>query len=466
MRSASLLLLMASAAGSAAAAPPPVHLLPLQVAANRHYLQTSDGKPFFWLADTGWLLLERLDRAQTERYFAKRSAQGFDVIQVMVLHSPDAADAAGTPALRKGSALVPLTTPGNDPARPGQYDYWDHLDWVIDCAARHGLYLALVPAWGSLADSGKLDPASAAAYGRFLGQRYRRHVNIVWINGGDTHADQHTATWTALGEALKAADPGHLVTFHPFGRTDSSWTFNAAPWLDFNMFQSGHRSYAQDDKPGARGEDNWRYVAEDWQRKPIKPTVDGEPSYENIPHGLHDVSQPRWQAADVRRYAWWSVFAGAMGHTYGDNDVMQMYVPGRDKPAYGADTPLYRAIDAPGATQMRYLKRLMLSRPYFDRVPDQGLIVDNGTRYDRVLATRGASYAMAYTYNGRPFGMKLGVISGKAVRAEWYDPRTGKTRPIGTFPNHGVKRFDPPGTTRDGNDWALLLDDASTHRTP
>lgn len=59
-----------------------------------------------------------------------------------------------------------------------------------------------------------------------------------------------------------------------------------------------------------------------------KPVIDGEPSYENIPIGLHDPSEGRWKAADVRRYAYWSVFAGSCGHTYGHNSIMQMLRPG------------------------------------------------------------------------------------------------------------------------------------------
>ena len=41
----------------------------------------------------------------------------------------------------------------------------------------------------------------------------------------------------------------------------------------------------------------------------MKPVLDGEPSYENIPQGLHHGTEPRGTAADVRRYAYWSVFA-------------------------------------------------------------------------------------------------------------------------------------------------------------
>ena len=66
---------------------------------------------------------------------------------------------------------------------------------------------------------------------------------------------------------------------------------------------------------------------------------------------------------------------------------------------------------------------------------------------------------------GRPFHVQMGKISGKRVRAAWFDPRTGRATPIGTFANTGKRLFTPPGTPAPGNDWALLLDDASMTRT-
>ena len=457
-----LLALLAAAATPAVAAPSPTP--PLTVAANGHYLEAGD-KPFFWMGDTAWLLLSRLDRDEAERYLATRKRQGFNVIQIMVLHSPKMASHSDVPALVDGDLSRPNVTPGNDPAKAGEYDYWDHLDWVVGRAEALGLYVALVPAWGSLADSGALNEGNAAGYARFLAERYRGRPNIVWLNGGDTPADKHTAAWETLGSTLKREDPGHLVTFHPFGRTDSAWQFHAAPWLDFNMIQSGHKSYAQEE-PGARSEDNWRFVAEDWQRQPAKPVIDGEPSYENIPHGLHDVNAPRWTAADVRRYAWWAVMAGAFGHTYGENSIMQFFVPGRDGASFGAKEPWTSTIDAPGATQMHFLRTLIEARPMLERVPDQTLITDNGERYDRVLASRGRGYAFAYSYTGRPFTVRMGAISGRQVAAWWYSPRDGQAMRIGTFANTGTRRFDPPGATAPGNDWTLVLDDASAGFAP
>jgi len=432
----------------------------LKVSSNGHYLEAG-GKPFFWLGDTGWLLLAKLDRDQVEHYFAARERQGFTVIQIMVLHRPEMANPLTGPALVDGDVARPRVTPGNDPSKPGEYDYWDHLDWVVDRAAAHGLYVALVPAWGTFAEMRKLTVDNAPIYGRFLAERYKDKPNIIWINGGDTHADMATLTWRALGETIKSIDHNHLMTFHPFGRTDSSWVFHGESWLDFNMFQSGHQDYAQDTQRCAYGEDNWRYIEDDWKRTPVKPTIDGEPSYENIPHGLDFVQYPIWQAADARRYAWWSVLAGAFGHTYGENSVMQFYTPG-EKAAYWPKISWQEGLKAPGGGQMQFLKKLILSRPYAERVPDQSLIVGNGTRYDRVAATRGAGYAIAYSYTGKPFRVQMGKISGKRVRAAWYDPRTGQNQVIGIFANRGKHLFAPPGTPAPGNDWALVLDDASS----
>jgi Protein of unknown function (DUF4038)/Putative collagen-binding domain of a collagenase len=444
------------------AAPAVAQTPPLSVSANHRYLEAG-GKPFFWLGDTAWLLLSRLNREETEHYLATRRRQGFNVVQLMVLHTSKMANRYDAPALIDGDPGRPRSTPGSDPTKAGEYDYWDHLDWVVERAAAHGIYVAMVPAWGDLAMERQLNEKNVEAYGRFIAERYGKAPNVIWLNGGDTRSEMRASVWDKLGTTIKAIAPKQLMTFHPIGRTTSSWQWHQAPWLDFNMFQSGHRSYAQEG-PNAIGEDNWRYVEQDLARTPPKPTIDGEPGYENIPHGLHEQSQPRWQAADVRRYAWWGVMAGAFGHTYGENNVMQMFVTGSKdanfEPTLHWDKAL-TAPGAPGADQMRHLRTLIESRPMLERVPDQTMIADNGGRYDRVLASRGRGYAFAYTYSGRPFTLKLGAIAGSRVKAQWYSPRDGKFTPAGSFANRGVQRFDPPGETAAGNDWVLVLDGAA-----
>ncbi|HEY6976424.1 MAG TPA: DUF4038 domain-containing protein, partial [Chitinophagaceae bacterium] len=62
---------------------------------NHRYL-LKNGKPFFWLGDTGWELFHRLTREESDQYLKHRAEQGFTVIQAVVLaefdglHTPNA----------------------------------------------------------------------------------------------------------------------------------------------------------------------------------------------------------------------------------------------------------------------------------------------------------------------------------------------------------------------------------------
>jgi len=433
----------------------------LKISANHRFFTDEKGNPFFWLGDTGWLLFSKLTREEAQRYLEDRRQKGFTVIQVMVLHTVAAVNACGDSALINKNVAAPLTTAGSSFSDPIQYDYWDHVDYIIDLAAQKGLYMALVPVWGNNIKNGAVSRNDAGTYAKWLTDRYKKKWNIVWLNGGDIKGTDSLETWKIIGSALKTNDPAHLISFHPFGRTTSSAWFHQEPWLDFNMFQSGHRSYDLDTAKTEHrfGPDNYKFLHIDYNLKPTKPSLDGEPSYELIPHGLHDTTKPYWQAEDVRRYAYWSVFAGAAGHTYGHNSVMQMHKPTDKGSAYGSKKYWYEALNDSGAQQMIYLKKLVMSKPYFQRIPDQSLIAGGqGEKYNYIAATRGDDYAFIYDYTGRSFDVNMGKINGNKVKASWYNPRDGSKKAIGNFLNRGVQNFDPAGSPTDGNDWVLILE--------
>lgn len=432
----------------------------LKISDNQRYFITEEGEPFFWLGDTAWLLFNKLKREEADAYLEDRKEKGFNVIQVMTLHSLNAVNAYGDTALVKENVAKPVTTPGNRFENEKEYDFWDHVDYIVESAEKKGLYMAMVPVWGSNVKAGKVSEEEAGEYARFLAERYKDNNNVIWLNGGDTFGNEYTEVWKNLGKTLKDNNPDKLVTFHPRGRTQSSDWFHNEPWMDFNMFQSGHRRYDQDDSEKGYGEDNWRYVEVDYGLKPVKPTLDGEPSYEGIPQGLHDTTQSFWKDKDVRRYAYWSVFAGATGYTYGHSSVMQMHRPQDEGSAYGNKKYWTEAIDDPGAGQMKYVKQLMLKYPYFERIPDQSIVAGQGEKYDYQAATRGENYVLVYSYNGRNITVNMGKIQGDEVEASWFNPRNGETQEIDTFKNEGKQEFDPPGKKEDGNDWVLVLTSA------
>ena len=432
----------------------------LKVSANKRFFQTADGKPFFWLGDTGWLLFIKCNRQDAIKYLDDRKLKGFNVIQVMLVHDVDlGVNVYGDSSVHNKDVAHPWITKGNSFANENEYDFWDHVDYIIDEAAKRGIYMALVPVWGG--NIKYVNEEQAKVYATFLANRYKNKSNIIWLNGGDIKGSDGLKQWNVIGNTIRSIDKKHLIGFHPRGRNSSSTWFHNEAWLDFNMFQSGHRSYAQDTSSNETlhyGEDNWRYANDDYKLKPIKPTFDGEPSYEDIPYGLHRADQPYWQDYEIRRYAYWSVFAGGCGFTYGHNSVMQFYTPGDSGISYFPKVKWQDALNAPGAGQMKHLKKLMLKRSYFDRIPDQSMLVDDGERYEKIIATQAKTYAMFYVYNGRHFKIetrKLQFIPGKAG---WFNPRNGEMKLISQYRGTAVNTFDPPGEKYNGNDWVLILE--------
>lgn len=432
----------------------------LIVSDEGRYLKHENGVPFFWLGETGWLLPERLDRDEAEYYLEQCKQRGYNVVQIQTMNNVPSMNAYGQCSLIDGFNFKEIN-------RKGVYGYWDHMDYIMKTAERKGIYIGMVCIWGSPVSKGEMSTKEAQAYGKFLAERYKDQPNVIWFIGGDIRGDVKTAEWEALAKSIRAVDSKHLMTFHPRGRTTSATWFNNADWLDFNMFQSGHRRYGQRNGDGDypieenTEEDNWRFVERSMAMKPMKPVIDGEPIYEEIPQGLHDPNETLWNDNDVRRYAYWSVFAGSFGHTYGHNSIMQFIKPGVGG-AYGAKKPWYEALEDPGFNQMKYLKNLVLTFPYFERIPDQSIIVgQNGERYDRAIATRGTDYLMVYNYTGRPMRIDLGRISGTKKKVWWYSTKDGKLEYVGEFDNE-VTAFQHDSGYASGNDQVLIAIDAAT----
>lgn len=424
----------------------------LRVSDNKRYLKNGD-VPFFWLGDTAWLLMQKCSREEAYTYLKNRKDKGYTVIQAVLVHSvPETEDSSSLAKVKK------------DVFSP---EYWKHCDEVISMAEELGLYMALLPAWGALVKNHVLTAENVKEYADFLGKRYQERPNIVWLLGGDVRGNEGPDVFDTEGWVLKSWNPDRLIGYHPFGRTSSSLWFHDKEWLDFDMFQSGHRRYDQvtlgqwDDnaaREGFFGEDNWRYVERDLNCSPAKPTVDGEPSYEGIPQGLHDSTQPYWQAHDVRRYAYWSVFAGAMGHTYGSNAVMQFYDDPSEPGSYGVREVWQEAIHHSGAGQMKYLKELMESVDYQQGRPRQELLVsDQGEKYNRISVFGGKDYLFVYDYSGRPFDIELWPLEGRRIQAYWLNPADGIYSFAEAFQAGGVKHCTPPHRYEDGNDWVLVF---------
>jgi hypothetical protein len=424
----------------------------LRVTANGRYLEYADGTPFFYLGDTAWNLFFKANKEEADLYLTNRAAKGFTVIQAVVL-APD-----GGIGLPNANGDLPLID--RNPARPNEA-YFRHVDAIVDKAASLGLFIGMLPSWGeNWKQLGKtpspFTPENARSFARFLGRRYKDKP-IIWILGGDQDisSQEDRAVVDAFAAGLHEGDGGaHLISYHPRGPGLSSDSLADAKWLDFYMNQSSH---------GSHDHDNGLFIERDYSLSPAKPTLDGEPRYECMPVGFYFANsnrQDRFDDYDVRQAAYWALLAGACGHTYGNNNIWQMWQPGRT-PLLWANMSWQASLDTPGAFQMGHARRLFEARPFTKLVPSQKLLADaprDGGAKVRAAIANDASFAFFYSPRGEPFTVDKTVFKAPRLREIWFDPRYGCMYLVHSTWTHGYQTFTPPTSGR-GQDWILIIED-------
>lgn len=439
---------------------------PLQVTADGHYLQHSDGTPFFWLGDTAWELFHRLTPEEIRAYLDNRSTKGFNVIQAVIL--------AELNGLRKPNQQGELPFMDLDPDQPNE-KYFALVDEVIRMAAERNMYMGLLPTWGDkvtqMWGTGPVvfNPEKARRYGHWLASRYQGIPNIIWILGGDRPAMQGKEDWRPIWRAMAegieaAAGPAVLITYHPSGGDFSTSQFiHHEKWLDINMVQSGHGD--GHDVPV------WNLITRDRALTPVKPVLDAEPNYEDHPVSPWPVWNPQnghFRDHDVRKQIYRSVFAGACGVTYGHHSIWQCWNP-REEKINHAEMYWTEALDRPGAFQAGYLRQLMESRPLSGRIPDQTLILSGqGEKGEYMTAFRDSAgrYLMVYFPVGKTATISTASLSARKIRLWWFNPRTGKTETSWKAAQSGTLTVTPP-SMGGSNDWVLVADKSgSRFRAP
>ena len=412
----------------------------LVVSEEGRYLKHENGVPFFWLGETGWLMPQRLNRDEVSYYLNKCKDAGYNMVQVQVLNGVPSMNIYGQYSMTDGFNFKDIN-------RKGIYGYWDHMDYIIKSAASRGIYIGMVCIWGTPVEQGLMNEKEAVAYGKFLAERYKDEPNIIWMIGGDIRGDNKTEVWDALANSIRSIDKGHLMTFHPRGRTTSATWFNDREWLDFNMFQSGH---AQRDYAIYR-----RLLLNDLQKQPIKPVLDGEPRYENIPIDFKS-ENGRFDDFDVRMTLYQSMFSGACGYTYGCNEVWQMYSD-KYSPMIDAQTTWKESLDLAGACDMIHFRKLCEAIDFFRGRPLQHLIErPEQTDDDYAVAYGGKDYVLFYMPYGHSITVNLsGWTQRKNVRLEWFNPRNGELIFYKNIETSEAFEVVSPTQGR-GNDWVLI----------
>ena len=425
---------------------------PLRVTGDGHFFCRDDGSPFFYLADTAWMLPGKLTLDEADRLLADRAAKGFTVVQACVfrdLFAPNTPNALGD---------KPFATDADMRAVRLNPKWTAHVQAITRRAAARGLTMAWLPTWGdkwnehsNSAGPVIMDQTSAARYCRQLSDDLAVHDNVIWVLGGDSpvQTQAHADTIRAMAGGLRDGGSGdRLITFHPSGQ-ESSAIFHAEPWLDFNATQSSHY------KPNFP---NYTHVERLHATVPPKPVIDAEPNYEGIPmfltawHGFQDKFSAVFSPYDVRKSYYRAVLAGAAGHTHGAEPIRQIHRRGDDIHGARGHSGLAtwdEALSWQASSQLRLLKDTLLARNYFARVPAQELLrpyrqtaawpdhmnvgldqaqqtnVDPVARISVARQTDGGAI-FAYMPVRQTLYLDVSGLRGDRLRLSLFDPETGE----------------------------------------
>ena len=394
----------------------------LLVAPSHRHLVTQDGVPFYLIGDTAWELFHRLTREEAEHYLNTRKSQGYNFIQAVVLAE---LDGLRTPNAHGRRPLLQNSNGEFDPLLPdleGDYNYFDHVEYILSLAEELGLYVGVLPTWGDkynrIWGEGPeiFTPENAFAFAKWIGDRYAHHTNILWILGGDRvlTEENHFGVIDAMGRGIRASKSrDDLITFHPCGAHSSSQFVHDYLWLDFNMMQSGH---------GYPSPHCFDMMAADYTRKPIKPVMDGEPCYEDHPINFQPAGG-YFDDYNVRLAAYRNLLGGACGNTYGHHAVWCFRRP--DEVCAYFPNDWKTALHRPGALQIAIYRDFVATHMPHGYTPVYDITEENTHDANYVAAMVNENEAVIYIPSGLPLKLRAAAIPFVPKTMQVFHPATG-----------------------------------------
>ena len=365
-------------------------------------------------------------------YLADRASRGFNSVLVNLVEHESAAN---PPANAYGELPFTARLSGGawDFSKPNDL-YFAHVDQLIAKAASHGILVQLVPAYlgyqggtgGWYTEMQANGTSRLAAYGTYVGNRYKSFPNIVWVAGGDYNPPDQSLT-LAVENAIRAADPNHLHTAHCQDGAPPESVWRGTSWLSITNvyiypFDGGGMISTMMRAEYATG----------------MPAYLIESGYEHVPWYTSSDQQRRQQA-------WEAILNGGTGQNFGNEWLWPFGTPD----VSGGIHDWRPQLDTPSANDMGRLAAFFGSRRWYDLVPDTGGTfltagLGSGTSFASAALTADGRLGVVYVPSSRTLTINMAKLAG-TVTARWFDPATGSSTTIGSFAATGSRTFTPSG---------------------
>ena len=390
---------------------------PLKISKNKKYLTDQRGLPFLMNADTGWLLLQKLSTDDIKIYFSKRKSQTFNTVLIQLLPPlPTGQNFYGQP---------PFSIP-NDFSTPNEV-YFNHVAAVLAEAQKFDILVAINPVWlgdisGGWANVQVQNGDSVCnAYGQFLGERFKKFDNVLWIMGGDSDAPHDQNVIRVMANGIKSSADHQLITYLGARFNPNNDVIKQVPWLDFRTTQ------AQFNLP---------------QMSEMSQTSYHNPKAFVVCKTKYESTET---AQSTRQYAYQAMLTGGSGQCYVSKN-------------WKFDKNWLSICDLPGAQQMKLFYKFMVHLPWEHFVPDtQKQFIPDSPAADQILAASLSNRRLmvAYIPESRPLQIDFSKFKGNRLRVSWLSPRTGKKWVTAHHaPKDGIRQVKPPTVDED---WLLVI---------
>lgn len=418
---------------------------PLHVRPRVRYLEDAVGEPFFMQGDAAWSLIAQLKKNDVEAYLQDRRRRGFNTLVFSLLEHRFTDNA---PNNAYGEA--PFLTPG-DYGTPNE-KYFAYADWVLTRAQEMGFVVLLTPSYtgfrggeeGWYQEMLRNGPDKLHAYGRYLGQRFKKFRNIIWLHAGDYNPPNKDLV-RAIADGIREVDHTSLHSAHGSTETAALDYWRGESWLQINSVYT-YRSVVS-------------ASLKQYEAPEVMPFILVESLYE----GEHNITE-----LHVRSQAYQAVLSGATGQIFGNNPIWHFDGPG----LFSAPTSWRQALGSRGSQSMTHLCTLLEPTKWWLLEPDidQTFLLNEHSflerlgfkRDERPIAAlaRDHSLGMVYMPSRRSITLDLSRLAGPMVDARWYDPASGTFKPVKGAPFHRQKVVIPAATKPNGagyDDWVLVL---------
>ncbi len=446
--------------------PPSGGTYPIKVSANGRSFITADNKFFYYYADTGWLHSTRMNQSDIVSHLDDRKAKGFNTVQMHILAMPDkGTNISNIYGDAPFTDKYNISTPKEVGARTSNasspdYDYWDHIDYIIDQAASRNIQINFAPAWYGYGGEDwrpYINNTNATTYGTFVAKRFGDKKNLMWIMGGDNDPDVTVESISKVPTNLDKSDKvqatknmanairnnesvRHLMGYHASRNDSVTQYFNNEAWLTVSYSYPDERTYIE--------------AIKDYNNSPIRPVITIEAWYDarNTLPRLNNFPEQIPDNRRLRSQGYWTFTSGGVGYGYGHEDI------------WDVDTRWRNAMqDTSGQDVARLIA--FMNKYKVELVPDHKAgnsvkMLSNGygTVNTNTYATSARSVdnriGIAYIPTNRSnVVINLASFGSGSIKLLWFNPTNAATVTMGTFQASGTLPLTYPSGYSD----AVLL---------